>query len=448
MKPLSRRTFLAGAASLPLVSAFGPDCSIAAAAPQVKAPAGLPEAVKGKRPATAKSVIQIWMWGGPSHLDTFDPKPEAGSDYTGPLNKPIATNVDGIRIGQELMMLAQQADKFSIIRSMTHGINAHETASYRVQTGHQSGTLTYPSIGAVISMFKGYDYGYNGVISPYVVLTSPQGRFSESGFLGSNYKPFCTGGDPSRDPFLVEGFVVNGLTKERQVERRNLLKSLNTLGNAVPNSELFQQIDKSDAEAYELIHGDAVKVFNLTTEKPEMRERYGRNQFGQACLVARRLVEIGVPYITINYRGWDTHKRHFEILKRKNPEMDRGFATLLADLHERGLLDSTVVWWGGEFGRTPKVQWQAPWNGGRSHFGRCFSSVVAGGGFKGGRIVGTSNKTGEEVAERPVYPEDLLGSIIELFGINPDAKLPNPKGLDVAIMAPPSEGGRLYEIMD
>ena len=134
--------------------------------------------------ARAKSVIQIWMWGGPSHLDTFDPKPEAGKDYCGPLDKPIATNVDGVRICQLLPNLAKQADKYSIIRSMTHGVNSHETASYRVQTGHEPGRLVYPSVGAVVSLFKGYKQGYKGIVPPYIVMTKPQGRFSEAGFLG------------------------------------------------------------------------------------------------------------------------------------------------------------------------------------------------------------------------------------------------------------------------
>jgi len=167
----------------------------------------------------AKSVIQIWMWGGPSHLDTFDPKPDAGSDYCGPFNKPIETNVEGIRICEMLPLLAKEADKYSIIRSMTHGINAHETASYMVQTGHEPGRLVYPCIGSVVSLFKGYDHGYKGLVPPYVVLTEPQGRFSEAGFLPQRYKPFATGGDPNRKPFVVEGIIAEGISDQRQQRR-------------------------------------------------------------------------------------------------------------------------------------------------------------------------------------------------------------------------------------
>jgi len=399
----------------------------------------------------AKSVIQIWMWGGPCHIDTFDPKPEAGYDYCGPLDKDIATNVDGIRIGDHLPLLAKQADKYAIIRSMTHGINGHETASYITQTGRKPGRLVYPSVGAVVSLFKGVDHGYKGLVPPYIVLTQPQGRFSEAGFLGQRYKPFSTSGDPNVDPFAVEGIVAKGITDERQRDRRKLLHALDSLGNAMPGNPQFAALDRCEEKAYDMMFGDARKLFDLEQETDDTRERYGRNTFGQACLTARRLVEHGVPYITINYKGWDTHKQHFEAMRRKLPEMDRGMATLLEDLSDRGLLDSTIVWWSGEFGRGPKVQWQAPWNGGRSHYGKCFSAVLAGGGFKGGRVVGASDNTGMTVAERPVYPVDLIGSIYEQLGIDPDGPMPNPRGLDVKVLPSADEdetrGGRLREIM-
>jgi uncharacterized protein (DUF1501 family) len=167
--------------------------------------------------------------------------------------------------------------------------------------------------------------------------------------------------------------------------------------------------------------------------------------------MARRLVAAGVPFVTINYGGWDTHKQHFQTMRNKLPELDAGMATLLEDLEAHGLLDSTVVWWSGEFGRSPKVAWPAPWNGGRHHFGQCFSAVLAGGGFKGGRVVGASNATGEQVAERPVYPPDVLGSICERLGIDPDAPLPNSRGMDLAVMPSGEEfgkdGGRLKELL-
>jgi uncharacterized protein DUF1501 len=434
------RCSLLGAASVLVLRGF-PLGALASDAPR-------PSATR----ARAKSIIQIWMWGGACHLDTFDPKPEAGSDYCGPLDKPIATNVDGIRIGELLPLLAKQADKYSIIRSVTHGVNAHETASYVVQTGRMAGGRdVFPCVGAVVALFKGSQANYQGLVPPYIVLTEPQGRFSEAGFLGSRYKPFATGGDPGQARFMVEGVVAPGISDQRQADRRNLLRSLNTLEKAMPADPQLAALSESEKQAYDLILGDAGKVFDLSQEKDELRDRYGRNTFGQSCLMARRLVERGVPYITINYKGWDTHKQHFPTMRRKLPELDKGMGTLLQDLSGRGLLDSTIVWWSTEFGRTPKVQWEAPWNGGRGHHGSVFSAVVAGGGFKGGRVVGASDAKGLEVKDRPVYPCDLIGSMYELLGIAPDSTLPHPLGLNVRVSPSPEEqvsaAGPLKEIM-
>jgi hypothetical protein len=404
------------------------------------------------RPARAKAVIQIWMWGGPSHLDTFDPKPQAGSDYCGPLDKPIPTNVDGVWIGELLPQLAKQADKYAIIRSMTHGVNAHETASYMVQTGWKAGgRQVHPCVGSVVSLLKGFRRGDENLIPPYIVLTQPQGRFSEAGFLGPRCKPFATGGDPNQKRFAVEGVVAEGISDQRQRNRRVLLDRLNTLKHAMHENPQLEALDRCEQQAYDLILGDAGKVFDPSEEKNELRDKYGRSTFGQSCLVARRLIERGVRYVTINYKGWDTHKQHFQTMRRKLPELDKGLATLLEDLSDRGLLDSTIVWWGGEFGRTPKVQWQPPWNGGRGHYGRVFSSVVAGGGFRGGHVVGASDEKGEEVSQRPVHPWDLISSMYELLGIDPAGTLPHPQGLSVRITPPAEEniesGGRLKEIM-
>ena len=419
-------------------------------------PAGAASAVPASAvsaPGRAKSVIQIWMWGGPAHLDTFDPKPEAGENYCGPLASPIETNVRGIRICELLPLLAKQADKYSLIRSMTHGIYAHETASYTVQTGRIAGGHdVYPSVGAVVSLFKGYNAGYKGLIPPYIVLTEPQGRFSEEGFLGSRYKPFATGGDPARPRFAVEGILAEGITDQRQRERREYLHQLDTLGRALKGDPQLAARDDAERLAYELILGDAGKVFDLSQEKDDLRDRYGRTTFGQSCLVARRLVERGVPYITINYQGgWDTHKQNFQVMRNRLPEMDKWLAALLQDLAASGLLESTVIWWNGEFGRTPKVDWEAPWNGGRGHWGSVFSALVAGGGFKGGHVVGSSDARGEQVRDRPVYPADLIGSIYELLGIDPQGSLPHPQGLAARVTPSAADGlplaGRLKEIM-
>jgi uncharacterized protein (DUF1501 family) len=424
---------------------------LAAGALGVHALAG--EATTDVQPAKvkAKSVIQVFLWGGMSHNDTWDPKPDSGYEYEGDFGKAISTNVDGIQIGQLFPELAKHADKYSIIRSMTHRNNGHETAAYLMQTGHTPGErLAYPSVGAVFSMFKGPDY--KGLIPPYVVLNRLQGRFSEEGFLGPKYKPFATGGDPNAPRFEVEGVIVPGITDDRQKSRRELLKRINTMGTVMHDSRELATAEETKKQAYELLLGAGRDVFDLSKEKPELRDRYGRNTFGQECLAARRMVEAGVPYIVINYPGgWDTHSNHFATMRRQCPQLDLGLATLLADLQERELLESTLVWCSGEFGRGPKVDWQPPWNGGRNHYGNVFSVLVAGGGFKGGKVVGSSDAKAEEVKDRPVYPVDLLGSIYKLAGIDANARLPHPMALEAHVLPSAEENvksaGLLTEIM-
>jgi len=438
--PLSRRTVLRYGVLSTASLLLGRRLGLAAANPSV------PFQPK------AKAVIQIWLWGGPSHLDTFDPKPGAGYDYCGPLNNPLKTNVAGMEISELMPELGKQADKYSLIRSMTHDSNAHETAAYAVQTGHSAADrLVYPSSGAVVSMYKGYDAGYHGLLPPYIVLTERQGRFSEAGFLGPRYSPFITGGDPARQPFAVQGIVADGVSNKRQAERRELLHNLDTLGHAVGSCPQLTEFAKGEKEAYDMILGPGAEVFDLSKEGDAVRDWYGRNSFGQSCLAARRLVEQGVRFITINYKGWDTHKQNFETMRRKLPEMDKALAALLQDLASRGLLESTIVWCSGEFGRTPKVQWEAPWGGGRGHWGKVFSSLVAGGGFRGGHIVGASDAKGEEVKDRPVSPSDLIGSMYELLGIDPDNPFPHQDNNAVRLTQATQDAlktpGRLREIM-
>jgi hypothetical protein len=407
----------------------------------------------GTTPAKAKarSVIQVFLWGGMSHNDTWDPKPESGREYMGEFGDVVSTNVPGIQLGTLFPELAKQADKFSLIRSMTHGVNGHETAAYLMQTGHSRGErLAYPSVGAVFSLFK--EREYKGMLPPYVVLTRAQGRFSEEGFLGPKYKPFATGGDPSAERFEVEGIVARGITDERQKARRDLLEKMDTMGKAMAANPQLVEAQQAKQAAYDLILGSGKEVFDLSKEKPELRDRYGRHTFGQDCLAARRLVEAEVPYVVINYPGgWDTHRNHFTTMRRQAPQLDQGLASLLLDLHDRGLLESTLVWCCGEFGRGPKVDWQPPWNGGRNHYGKVFSVLVAGGGFQGGHVVGSSDEKAVQVKDRPVYPADLLGSIYQLAGIDPNARLPHPLGVEAHVLPTEAEGvkaaGLLTEIM-
>ncbi len=406
---------------------------------------------KAKKKGKVKSVIQIFLWGGMSHTDTWDAKPGTGYDYLGEFDKFIPTNIKGVQFGALFPYLAKQADKFSLIRSMTHGINGHETAAYLMQTGHKAGgRLAYPSVGAIFSYFKKDQY--KGLLPPYIVMLRAAGRFSEEGFLGPAYKPFATGGNPNADRFEVAGIVNRGINDTRQRARRDLLDKTNTMGYGLSEVPEVAEAEAARQKAYGLILGRGREVFNLNNEPAALRNRYGRHTFGQECLAARRMVEAGVPYVTISFPGgWDTHKNHFPTMKRQCPMLDQGLAALLEDLSNKGLLDNTLVWCTGEFGRSPKVSWEPPWNGGRHHYGAVFTVLVAGGGFKGGQIVGASDEKGAKVKERPVYPADLLGSFYLLAGIDSNAKLPHPLGFEARVLDAEKEGmrstGMLEEIM-
>ena len=462
-KPLSRREAMrrgiGGTAAL--LAAGGLNYRVFAAEPQ-KTPDQLLAEQKAARDQAAiakaktktvktKSIIQIFLWGGMSHNDTWDPKPGTGWDFLGEFDRFIPTNIDGIQLGALFPKLAKQTDKYSLIRSMTHGNNGHETAAYLMQTGHQpGGRLAYPSIGAIFTFFQKDQY--KGLLPPYVVMLEAAGRFSEEGFLGPAYKPFATGGDPNAARFEVQGIVNRGIDDGRQQGRRELLDKVNLVGYGLSDVDEIAAAEAARQKAYGLILGSGREVFNLENEPSELRDRYGRNTFGQECLAARRMVEAGVPYITISFPGgWDTHSNHFATMRNQCASLDQGLATLLGDLADRKLLDTTLVWCTGEFGRTPKVSWEPPWNGGRHHHGDVFTVLVAGGGFKGGKVVGASDEKGEKVKDRPVYPADLLGSMYLLAGIDAGAKLPHPWGLDARVLDIENEGmkaaGMLEEIM-
>jgi hypothetical protein len=442
--PITRRAMmrgsLAGATGLLLSDRLG--LGTALAAEQTALP-------KGK----AKAVIHVWLPGGPSQLDTFDPKPEAGAEYYGPYGEVVETNVPGIRINATLPLLAKQADKYAIIRSATHGTSGHEEGPVWVGTGRRpAGRMGYPYIGAVVSALRGVDAGYRGKLPPFIVLTG-QGSVSHvvtTGFLNSRYGPFYTGGDPSETLWTVEGVISPGISEQRQRQRRDFLASLDTLVRAVNGDPQRGALAPARAEAYDMILGEGKKVFDLSAEPDAVRKRYGRNRFGQCCLAARRLIEAGVLWVTINASDgkmhWDNHRGGYFPNQFEN--FDQGLSALFEDLANRKLLDSTIVWCGGEFGRTP--QWNTG-DRGRNHYPRCFSFLLAGGGFKGGQVVGESDAVGGAVKKRPVWPCDVTGSIYLMLGIGLDTKIPHPREVDVRVHPTPGEGetsaGILTEIM-
>ena len=394
----------------------------------------------------ARSVILVYLDGGPAQTDTFDPKPDTSRDYYGNFKGVARTNVEGIYIGEKLPLLAGMADKYSLVRSLTHGVNAHETGHYAMITGDLSGgSVLFPSYGSVISYVK--KDTYKGILPSYISVTSANSRFNEGGFLGNQYKSFDTGGKPETSLYEVEGVMNKYVTKERLDDRMALLDKFEKL----PMDK--QLIDSLRAVNMEFMWGESREVFNLADEPDSLRERYGMTRLGQSCLMARRLVEAGVPFINVRTTGWDTHKKHFQFMNNMLPDLDKALSALLADLDEKGLLDSTIVLCGGEFGRTPKVLWEAPWNGGRAHYGKAFSYLVAGGGFKGGMVLGATDRTGENVAERPVYPCDLIGTIYLLMGIDPYGTLPHEVSeshlpILPSLLNKEQSNGLLYEIID
>ncbi|MDR0902943.1 MAG: DUF1501 domain-containing protein [Opitutaceae bacterium] len=377
--------------------------------------------------ARAKAVIQLFLFGGPSHTDTFDPKPAAGADITGPWRKAIGTNVSGIQINELLPLTAKHADKYTLLRGLTHRTNGHETGVYMMQTGTDpSSGLVYPSMGAVIA-YKMEEAGLlKGRSLPgYMAVPVAVGRFSEPGFLGPRYRTFVPGnlGDPLKDA-----------ERQRLKSREQLLSELDAFGHA--QEDLFEEAERFHDQAKEMVLGEARGAFDISKENEETRRLYGNSSFGRSCLQARRLVEHGVTYVTVNMRGWDTHRNQADSYKRLMPDLDQGFSALLTDLAQRGLLDSTIVTCGGEFGRTPKFMMDPPWNGGRNHHGAAFSWAVAGGGFRGGQVLGATDNRGEAVVERPIAPWDLSASIYQLIGIDPAGKLPHPSGVPAAVVPP------------
>lgn len=399
--------------------------------------------------AKAKAVILLYLDGGPAQTDMFDPKPEQGRNYAGKYLQDIPTQTEGLRFGPRLPLLANMSSKFSIIRSMTHRSGAHETGHYYMQTGDmQAGAIVYPSYGTVIAYMC--TPTYKNILPPYISVTEASNRFNEAGFLAPIYKSFDTGGNPIRTPFTVEGIVNQGMTDKQLQRRRNLLAGIDSLsvnvGQPAPVMKLKQYRDQN----YSLILGEARAIFDLTLEPKELRSKYGSTKFGQSCLLARRLVQNGVKVVNVRFTGWDTHKDHFAKMDERLSDVDKAVSALLADLEEKGMLDSTIVVMGGEFGRTPKVWYDPPWNGGRAHFGDAFSYLIAGGGFKGGKVVGKTDEKGEKVIERPVYPSDLIASIYTMMGIDPQGVLPHPAYGNIPILPsynkPNQSAGLLKEL--
>ena len=389
-----------------------------------------------------KSCILLYQQGGPSHLDTWDMKPDAPLEVRGEF-KTIATRVPGLRICEHLPRTALVTDKLAIVRSMQHGMRDHNAAAVEMLCGRTplEGDLifadhanSFPCYGSVLSYLKREE----SIVLPHVALPHVVRRAvklpgQEPGFLGSAYSPLQISRNPNAPGFRVAELSLHGdVTLQRLNDRESLRRMLNEQAVTAEKLAVAAPLDGFVERALTLLTSDAVRgSFDLTQENPRTRDRYGRNKHGQSVLLARRLVESGVRFVTVNSMGdqelggrddWDTHSNNFSDTKNVLlPPVDQALSALIEDLEARGLLDSTLVLWMGEFGRTPHVNAKA--DGGRDHWPHCFSVVLAGGGVKGGSTYGTSDKWAAYPDSDPVSPGDLAATLFWRFGLDPHTEI-------------------------
>lgn len=410
---------------------------------------GLPQVLKGEKPRRAKACIVLFMWGGPAQQDTWDMKPDAPDVYRGEF-KPIPTAVPGLQICEHMPKLAERARDLCLIRSMTHPDVNHLTATHHLLTGKPApaGPIAddWPNYGAVLSKLgRG-----KGPLPPYVsmmpVVPNAAPRFVEeshgqgAGLLGPVFNPMRIDADGSKPGYRVGEFTLGtDIDPSRVGDRRALLASLDAQVRRGESDAGVQAMGSHYRRAFDLLATpQATAAFDLSREPLRVRERYGMNPHGQSVLQARRLVEAGVPLVTVFWPNegitnvsvyWDTHSRNFIDLKtRLCPTTDLAFSALLDDLRDRGMLDDTLVVWTGEMGRTPKVG-QSVVGGagagkdGRDHWGKVFTTVLAGGGVKGGVVYGSSDKFAAEPATNPTAPPDLAATIYHLLGVDPRTEI-------------------------
>ncbi len=395
--------------------------------------------VAGAPAARAKSVLLVYLGGGISHHDTFDLKPDAVEEIRGKY-QGIPTSVTGLQIGELLPKIAKIMDRIALVRSGTHENDHHETASNWVLSGRFGTPFgDHPAIGAIVA----HETGFSGLVPPYVAVPSNPSftwELGKSAWLGGRCESFKCG-NPNEADFKVRDLSAGSSQTPASLERRrSLLKAIDQLGARVQGSDQIATYDEFGQKAAEMVLAPhAQEAFAIDKEEAATRDDYGRNEFGQSCLMARRLVENGVRFVTVNYSGWDHHADIFKGLDKKLPEFDQGFSALIRDMDQRGLLSDTLVVCMGEFGRTPKVNDKA----GRDHWGRAGSLLFAGAGVHRGLVLGSTDKNGAFVTDRPVRPADVAWTIYEALGIDPAKEIITPEGRPVSILA---EGGMVQEL--
>lgn len=389
----------------------------------------------------AKRVIFLFMWGGPSHIDTFDPKPDAPANVRGPF-QTIATNVPGIFVSEHFRRVAQHADKYAIIRSLRHDDPAHLSSVHTLLTGQlppvnksdaePPSDRDAPHMGSVLAKLRPPTGAMPGFVTmPWIVShpAAPGGKApgQHAGWMGRAYDPFLVGGDPNQPGWQVPALtLIDGQSPDRLGHRRELLETLNRQHRAWEEAGPAGQLAAQQSQAFGLLTSAAVRgAFDLQQESPETRDRYGRHIHGQCVLLARRLVQHGVPLVSVNWHDdgqnfWDTHGNNFPRLQNDLiPPSDQAFSALLEDLAATGELEETLIVWVGEFGRHPQINGSA----GRDHYPGCYSAVLAGGGIRGGQIYGASDAIGSAPIADATSPHDITATLYHALGIAEDQLL-------------------------
>lgn len=383
----------------------------------------------------AKSVIQIVLPGGMAHQESWDPKPEAPLEYRGPMGV-AKTKLKGVTFNENFTQLAKIADKLTVIRSIAGREADHGRASYAMFTGYRkSPAIEHPSLGAVVS----HEFGPRKNLPPYVAVPNAS-EYGGTGYLGSQFGPFGIGSDPGRGNFQVRDLMLPaGVDDQRFGKRQRIRSAVDAHFRSVAGkAEALGAMDEFYQRAYAMISSPAAReAFDIGQESTETKDLYGQNEAGLRFLLARRLVESGVRFVTVSYGGWDHHAGIETAMRRQGPVLDQAVAGLIRDLDERGLLDSTLVMVTSEFGRTPKINATA----GRDHYPRVYSMGLAGGGFKRGLIYGSSNSTASEPEENPIRIEDILCTVYHQMGINSDKELMSPGARPIEII----DGGEVVK---
>src|SRR5580765_3608755 len=378
------------------------------------------QAQSGPARAKAQSVINIFLPGGIAAQESFDPKLLAPIEYRGPLSS-VKTSIEGVYFSEHLKKTAQVADKICVIRSMTHGEADHDRGTHNMFTGWRpSPAVQYPSLGSIVS----HELGSRNNLPPYVCIPSQPNSFAGTGFLGSAYGPFSLGADPGDGGFKVRDLnLPGGVDEKRFAQRREMRAVVDAHFSTLEKSDALAGMDSFYQRAYAMISSDKARAaFDMSKETDKLRDEYGRNAAGQRMLLARRLVEAGVRFVSLTYGGWDHHDNIRNGVTNQMPNFDQAYAALIRDLEHSGMLDSTLVLLTTEFGRTPKINGTA----GRDHYPKVFSIVMAGGGIKRGQVYGSSDPTGGEPDENPLTVPDFAHTVYHQMGIDPEKNLLAP----------------------